>query len=112
MPVRDVGLIPGSRRSPGGGHGNPRQDSCLESPVDGGAWQALAHTVAKSRTRLKRLSLQGPAVQHRHLYALLCNGLYRKKGILKRKKAMQPVSEGRGTLRGLVPPLSGSVPTL
>ena len=54
--------------------------------MDRGASQAIAHRLAKSRTRLKRLSLQGPAVQHRHLYALLCNGLYRKKGILKKKK--------------------------
>ena len=36
----DVGLIPGSRRSPGEGHGNPLQHSCLENPVDRGAWQA------------------------------------------------------------------------
>ena len=36
--ARDVGLIPGSRRSPEGGHGNPLQNSCLENPVDRGAW--------------------------------------------------------------------------
>ena len=36
--IRDVGLIPGLRRSPGGGHGNPLQDSCLENPMDRGAW--------------------------------------------------------------------------
>ena len=36
--VRDVGLIPGSRRSPGGGDGNPLQYSCLENPMDRGAW--------------------------------------------------------------------------
>ena len=35
----DEGLIPGSGRFPGGGNGNPLQDSCLESPMDGGAWQ-------------------------------------------------------------------------
>ena len=39
--ARDVGSIPGSGRSPGGGHGNPLQYSCLENPMDGGAWQAL-----------------------------------------------------------------------
>ena len=48
--VRDVGLIPGSERSPGGGHGNLLQYSCLENPMDRGAWQATAHRVAKSRT--------------------------------------------------------------
>ena len=46
----DVGLIPGSRRSPGEGNGNPLQYSCLENPVDRGAWQATAHGVAKSWT--------------------------------------------------------------
>ena len=48
--VRDVGLIPGSGRFPGGRHGNPFQYSCLENPTDRGAWQTLAHRVAKSRT--------------------------------------------------------------
>ena len=49
----DRGSIPGSRRSPGGGHGNPLQYSCLESPMDRGAWWAMVHRVTKSRTRLK-----------------------------------------------------------
>ena len=44
--VRDVGSIPGSRRSPGGGHSNPLQYSCLENPMDGGAWWATVHGVA------------------------------------------------------------------
>ena len=39
----DVGLIPGLGRSPGGGHGNPLQCSCLENPMDRGAWQATVH---------------------------------------------------------------------
>ena len=47
--VRDAGLIPGSERSPGGGHGNPLQYSCLENPMDRGAWWATVHRVAKSR---------------------------------------------------------------
>ena len=49
----DTGSIPGSGRSPGGGHGNPLQYSCLEIPMDRGAWRAMVHRVAKSRTRLK-----------------------------------------------------------
>ena len=53
---REVGLIPGSRRSPGGGHGNSLQYSCLENPMDRGAWRATVHGVAKSQTRLKQLS--------------------------------------------------------
>ena len=48
----DMGLIPGSGRSPGEGNGNPLQYLCLESPMDGGAWQATVHGVAKSRTQL------------------------------------------------------------
>ena len=49
---RDVGLIPGSGRSPGGGHGNLLQYSCLENPINRGAWWA---TVMKSWTHLKQL---------------------------------------------------------
>ena len=56
--VRDSGSIPGSGRSPGGGHGYPLQYSCLESPMDRGAWQATVCRVAQSWTRLKRLSTQ------------------------------------------------------
>ena len=54
--ARDVDLIPGSGRSPEGGHGNPPQYSCLENPTDSGAWLATVHGVAKSQTRLKQLS--------------------------------------------------------
>ena len=52
----DVGSIPGSGRSPGGGHGNPLQYSCLEDPMCRGAWRATVHGVAKSQTWLKWLS--------------------------------------------------------
>ena len=45
----DVGLIPGLGRSPGGGHGNPLQHSCLENPMDR-VWQSTVHRVTKSRT--------------------------------------------------------------
>ena len=48
--ARDTGLIPGSGRSPGGGHGNSLQYSCLENPMDRGAWGAIVHGVSKSRT--------------------------------------------------------------
>ena len=54
--LRDVGLIPGWGRSPGGAHGNPLQDSYLKRPMDRGAWRATDHRVTKSGTRLKRLS--------------------------------------------------------
>ena len=50
--TRDASSIPGSGRSPGGGHGDPLQSSCLENPMDRGAWWAIVHWVAKSWTRL------------------------------------------------------------
>ena len=46
--VGDEGLISGSGRSPGGGHGNPLQYSCLKNPMDRGAWRAIVHRVANS----------------------------------------------------------------
>ena len=55
--IKDAGLIPGSRRSPGGGHGNPLQYSCLENPMDRGAGRVTVPGVAKSQTQLKRLSM-------------------------------------------------------
>ena len=51
--IRDMGSIPGSGRSPGGGHGNLLQYSYLENPIDRGAWRATVHRVAKSSTQLK-----------------------------------------------------------
>ena len=53
--IGDMGSIPGSGRSPGG-HDNPLQYSCLENPMDGGAWWTTVHGVAKSQTQAKRLS--------------------------------------------------------
>ena len=51
--TRDAGLIfPGLEKSPGVGKGNPFQYSCLENPMDRGAWWAVVHGVAKSQTRL------------------------------------------------------------
>ena len=52
----DAGLILGSRKSPGGGHGNPSQYACLESLMDRGAWWAAVHGAAKGWTWLKWLS--------------------------------------------------------
>ena len=49
----DAGSVPGSGRSPGEGNGNPLQYSCLENSMDGGAWWATVHGVAKSQTRLR-----------------------------------------------------------
>ena len=48
--IRDTGLIPALGRSPESEHGNPLQYSCLENPMDSGAWWATDHVIAKSRT--------------------------------------------------------------
>ena len=48
--IRDTGSIPGLERSPGEGHGNPLQYSCLENPMDRGDWWAIVHRVRQSRT--------------------------------------------------------------
>ena len=53
----DTGLIPGSARTPGGGHGNPLQYSCLENPMDRGAWWAPVRGVPKSWTQLSMHAL-------------------------------------------------------
>ena len=46
-----AGSIPGSGRSPGGRHGNPLQNSCLENPMDRGAWRATVHGVTEERDK-------------------------------------------------------------
>ena len=53
--IKDAGVIPGSGRSPGEGHGNPLKYSCLENPMDRRAWWATVHRVAKSQTQQKSL---------------------------------------------------------
>ena len=50
--VGDLSSIPGLERSPGEGNGNPLQYSCLENPMDRGAWQTILHRVTKSQTQL------------------------------------------------------------
>ena len=51
--VRDTSLIPGLGRSPGGGHGDPLQCSCLENPMDRGAWQPSVTRVTENRTQAR-----------------------------------------------------------
>ena len=55
--LRGVGSMPGLGRSPGEGNGNPLQNSCLENPMDRGAWRATVCRVTRSRTQLKRLGM-------------------------------------------------------
>ena len=76
--AEDIGLIPGSGRSPGGGHGNLLQYSCLENPTDRGTWRAAIHRIPKSWTWVKWQSMhthvQTPALTPA-CYALQCFNL-------------------------------------
>ena len=69
--VGDSGLISRLGRSPGGRHGNPLQYSCLEKPMDRGAWWATVHTITKSRTWLKWLRMHTRT--HRDLLLPFCS---------------------------------------
>ena len=71
---RDADLIPGSGRSPGVGNGNPLQYSCLENPIDRGAWRAMLNRVAQSRIWLKRLSMHIKAVRQKGYIS--CDSIY------------------------------------
>ena len=63
--IRDTCLIPGSGRSPGVGHGNPLQHSCLENLMDRGAWQAIVHRITKKLDTTKHTHI-------RSYYIILC----------------------------------------
>ena len=71
--VRDVGLTPGLGRSPGGGHGNPLQYSCLQNPMDRGAWHTTVHRVAECQIRLKRFSMSACTRTHTLEFSTLHN---------------------------------------
>ena len=58
--IREAVSVLGSGRCPDGGHDNPLQYSCLENPMDRGAWRATVYRVTKNRTQLKRLSTHAP----------------------------------------------------
>ena len=94
--ARDAGLIPGLGRSPGRGHGNRLQYSCLGNPMDGGAWRAAVHGVSKSRTWLSTHIVRHPSLRYRQsralpekdfwgcewsLFELPCPGCYLNSGI-------------------------------
>ena len=64
------GSIPGLGRSPGEGNGNLLQYSCLENPIDRGAWRAIVHGVAKSQTGLERLSTRAHTYIHIYVHIL------------------------------------------
>ena len=93
----DPGSIPRSERSPGGGHGHPLQYSCLENPVDRGAWRATVHRVVNSRTRLKQLSRKAG-----HLSTMVISGLIYKpsKGFTFGKPTLNHHGPRGGTVVG------------
>ena len=62
--MREEGLIPGLGRSPEGEHGNPNQYSCLETPMDRGAWQAAVQGVTKNQTQLDDLASSMHVIKH------------------------------------------------
>ena len=71
--IRDVDLIPGLGRSPGGGHGNPLQYSCLENPMDRGIWQV--HGVTKSQILLKQFCTHFYRQANIHIFISLLSQL-------------------------------------
>ena len=86
--IRDEGSIPGLGRSPGGGHGNPLQYSCLENPMDRGAWATL-HGVSKSQTQLS----VHPHTHSTHTQVkcqVLASQLNEKRGFYILTKKMKP----------------------
>ena len=72
--IRDTSLIPGSGRSLEGWHGNPLRYSCLENPMDRGAWRATVHRVTKSWTLLKRLTMHAPVhvIREKGIFSPAC----------------------------------------
>ena len=62
------GSVPGSGRSSGEGNGNPLQYSCLENPMDGGAWQATVHGIAMSQTRLSDFTFTFTFTRFKNIY--------------------------------------------
>ena len=74
--IRDTSSIPGSGRSPGRGHGNPHLYSCLENPVDRGAWWATVHRVTQSDTT----EMTWPKAQN--IYHVVCTSKHYVSGIV------------------------------
>ena len=99
--IRDLGSVPGSGRSPGRGHGNPLQYSCLENPMDRGAWQATVHGVTKSRTQLKWLIMHeclfSALLWHIRKWGLKWSGFKGSK-LKKNKKRLTAVSSSPSCL--------------
>ena len=68
--LRYVGSIPGKGRSPGGGHGNPLYYSCMENPMERGAWRAMVHRIAESWKRLKQFGSPAHNLMNTHAHVI------------------------------------------
>ena len=90
----DLGSIPGLGRSPGEGHGNPLQYSCLENPMEGGAWRATVHGFAKSWTWLR--DYQFSTAQRRPWLPIRCKKAMREKD-RKEDNGLCPTNQINGT---------------
>ena len=85
--ARDVGSIPGLGRSPGEGNGHPLQHSCLEKPIDRGAWQAIVHGVAKRWTQTEQLTLSLSFHFHLSIGKVVLTRVYLDQKQMERKTA-------------------------
>ena len=74
--ITDMGSIPGPGKSPGEGNGNPHQYACLVNPMDRGAWWATVHSISKSQTQLKQLSM------YAQLIRTYCTGNYSQYSVI------------------------------
>ena len=105
---RRRGSISGLGRSPGGGHGNPLQCSCLENPMDRGAWRAMVHRVTKSQTQLRRLSTHAYPI---HIYVYVCVCVCVIKRLIIRLWVIGSCNYGAGKSRICSLPESGRLET-
>ena len=106
--VGDTCSNPGSGRSPGGGHGNPLQYSCLENPMEGGAWQATAHGVTKSQTRLstdRHVHTNTCTCVCVYIYMCVCVNMYTKYKELTKCKELY-IPKYKELLKGKAPTIT------
>ena len=92
--IRDTGSVPGLGRPPGGQHGNPLQYSCLENPMDRGAWRAIVCRLAKSWTQQKRLSMHAYTREGQESLFQPCEDTIRR---LRSSRGLSPDPDLTGT---------------
>ena len=98
--VREAGLIPGSGRSLGGGHGNPFQYSCLENPMGRGAWWATVYGVTKSQTQLSaHTHTHTHSVNSRFFPRKLLKNCFPSKSRINKKQGRARTSNPKGKIQ-------------